>query len=139
MKKIEKNGRTFKVIPESKVVIGTQERSSVWNDMDGISVAHKRVIVNAIDELYDDFYDDDVIKVKAKCDKRDEFSEKAGINICESKLARNNHRILAKRYDRAYRILTECANFVYKRCAYHMAKIKAIDDDLEKTYGGKIS
>ena len=75
------------------------------------------------------------LEAAAYCDERDTFDENVGMDVCAAKLDYKQHMKLAKRYDRAHRLLLETAHIVYGLCMKHYEKAQAIQDDMVKTYG----
>lgn len=131
MKKINIRNKTFKAIPEQKIVYGEMPLKWIDGDMKmGIKDIYKLVIIAAVGEK-----NADTIKAKAYCDERDEFDERIGTEVCSSKLEYKNHIRLAKAYSRAFRILTEASYIAEKLCRRHFNKANAIEDDLIRHYG----
>lgn len=146
MKRVKKDNKEFKIIPEAKMVTGEKYPKLIESDfIYGVKEAERGVIGAAGDELdiiWDSYswIDEDeekeiTIHANAYCDERDEWDEKTGIEVCSSKLDMKNHYRLAKQYSRIYRLLQETAATVYRLCELHLKKAKAIEDDLCNHYG----
>ena len=134
MKRVFRKGKEFKIIPENRTVIGKQDKQEVYKDLDEATKKVGSIISYVEDLIYGWDYVEPVVAT-AYCDPQDEFDEERGLNVCEEKLDFKQHIQLAKRYSSIYRLLMETANYVYKKCKAHLDKAKAINADLEKTYG----
>ncbi len=73
----------------------------------------------------------------ATCDARDEWSEKVGINIVDSKLAWKNHMSLLRKYRSIRKTLLRIIAKIDRVAEIHYKKAKAIKEDLENYYGGE--
>lgn len=131
----EFRNKEFKIIPD-KAITGEKKRKDLWDDVNGVSIIKFKTILAAGDYIYPN--DRQPLKAKAVCDERDKWDEKVGMDIVSAKLDYKDHKQLAKQYDRIFRLLTECAWWVYRRLCWHNDKMKAIATDMEKMYGVKL-
>ena len=143
MKKVTEKNKNFKIIPEANIVKGKTRRKYVCDELHGIKLLHRNVIWEALmkeDNSYDTkcfvpYYDSIDLEAYAYCDRKDEFDEQIGLNVCAEKLDYKQHINLARQCARAYRVLMESADYLYKKCQFHLGKAQAIQDDLADTYG----
>ena len=135
-KEVTFRNKFFKIIPEAKRVIGwmVAKDEDNYKDLSGIKDEHRELLVHAM-YPYCDWFTGDAIKSIAVCDDRDTFDEKIGIDVCSAKLEKKNHLKMARKYDQAHRRLVESTQIAYAMCMYHYNKAKAIEEDLERTYG----
>ena len=117
MKKVEIKNKSFKVIPEARIVQGKMVEKDVQHDLKrGIKQIHKSIINDLSLDLNPQKVFWPTIKrlicATAYCDENDEFDEKTGIEVCSAKMELKNHKKLAKQYDKMHRILLEAANIV---------------------------
>lgn len=140
MKKVTIKGKTFKIIPEAKLVQGEMMEKGYEKDLRiGIKPIYKSIIAFAIrlDEYLrrHTFNEEKTIRANAYCDENDIWDEKRGLEVCSAKLELKNHRKLAKMYDRVSRDLQEAALIAQSFCFRHEDKAQAIEDDLCRTFG----
>jgi len=133
---MRREDKTFTVVPEAKMVIGKGDFYIDQAIKDISSV--KKNSAKLIYEWLWDHLDATHVKVKAKCDNLDKFDEATGVDICSSKLDMKAHLRMARYYDRLHRFLIETANEALKLCVKHQTKAMAIQDDLDRTYGGDV-
>ena len=143
-KQVKVRNRTFKIIPEKKVVEGMMPGKNIDDILDcGIKRKYKDLISRAASNLTEDkygyWYDvigcPDDVKATAYCDDKDVYDEKIGIEICSSKLDWRQHLKLAKLYNRIAKDLQEAALIAQSFCIKHDEKAKAIEEDLCRMYG----
>ena len=144
MKIVSTRDKKFKIIPETKKVIGTMPMKWIGKDVQGVNSTQRSIISMGMSVLFplNDWLPfgcdrEDTVTATAVCDERDEFDENKGIDICSAKLELKNHLKLAKAYDRFNRVLIETSNVVSRLCIKHALKADAIKQDLEQYYGGK--
>jgi len=142
MKKLNIKNKRFVVVPEKKMVVGRMDRKPVVYGGSNCKPLHRELLkfaCNAITwqnfDVFDGFGE---YKAVAKCDNRDEFNEKVGIDICEEKLEMKKHLRIARVFDRVHRLLVETGMVAYQECVKHVNKANAIKEDLERMYGGDI-
>ena len=143
MKIVSTRDKEFKIIPEKKKVIGTMPIKWIEKDIHNVNSTQRSIISMGMSVLFPDILDwlsfwglcEYKITATAVCDKRDEFDESKGIDICSAKLELKNHLKLAKAYDRLNRVLIETSNVVSRLCMKHALKADAIKQDLKRTYG----
>ena len=140
MKKVTIKGKTFKIIPEAKVIQGEMAEKGYEKDLSiGIKPIYKSILRYAIvnDKVFrrHSLNETDIIHANAYCDENDTWDEKRGLEVCSSKLELKNHRKLAKLYDRISRDLQEAAIIAQSFCFHHEDKAQAIEDDLCRTFG----
>ena len=140
MKKVTIKGKTFKIIPEAKLVHGEMMEKGYEKDLRiGIKPIYKSIILVAI--RFDKYLrrhtlnEEKTIHANAYCDEKDTWDEKRGLEVCSAKLELKNHRKLAKMYDRVSRDLQEAALIAQSFCFRHEDKAQAIEDDLCRTFG----
>ena len=143
MKKLNIKNKRFVVVPEKKMVIGRMNTSPVGFDGSSCKPLHRELLRFACDQIAWQSYEmsgnfDGEYKAIAKCDDRDEFNEKVGIDICEEKLEMKKHLRMARVFDRVHRLLVETGMVAYQECVKHVNKANAIKEDLERMYGGDI-
>lgn len=139
MKRVIIKDREFKVIPEARLVAGSMPKKYMQDEIHEVDFNHLLTLISALscfrDKEYDQTFGEDILYSNAYCNEDDEWDERTGIEVCNSKMDYKQHIRLAQECDKAYRLLTECADWMYKRCAHHMKKAELIDDDMCKTYG----
>ena len=138
----DKNGRTkksFKVIPENNVVVGKSFQLSLLDELGDfctkteIDFLPSYIVFDGAEEY------GSIRKMnyaKAKCDPRDEWNEKTGIDVCSAKLDLKEHLRKAKKLDKALVIMNSIMRKMEDLCQKHKQKAKAIRKDLEDYYGG---
>ena len=143
MKKVIIKDKEYIINPEEKMVIGKMDKDPRIHLGDNYKQSHKMLMAYAHeiishDELMRYFMDGENLeyKVIAKCDERDEFDERTGVDICEEKLERKKHLHQARVLDRMHRLLVEAGVIAYNECVKHINKANAITEDLERMYGG---
>lgn len=124
----------FMVFPDNGIVKGRVFKKPIGLDLDGCRKDAKNMIYHAIYSLKMD-ETPEYYKSIAKCDERDEFDEKKGIDLVGEKLDRKQHHKLAIKFRRLYLLFLECAAFCMARYEFHNEKVKKIDEDILKTYG----
>ena len=138
MKKLKIKDKTFKVIPEARLVQGEMPtKGAEYRDLRrGYKPLCKRIIINCIRAVAPDMYHyDHITHANAYCDEKDTFDERTGIEVCSAKLEMKNHKKMAKAYMRLHNVLIETANIAYGLCMEHADKAKAIEEDLVEHYG----
>ena len=139
MKKIKERNKDFVVIPEAKMVKGEMFTNYIYRDMlMGIKDEYREVIASAIGydgklRLIVPFLD--CVRATSRCDERDEYNEKSGIEVCSAKMDYKAHMKAARIYDRVYRRLMETSEIVRRLLERHLKKAQAIEDDMARTYG----
>lgn len=140
MKKIKERDKDFIVIPEAKMVKGEMATNYIYRDMQmGIKDEYRDIIASAAIgyggklRLIVPFFDS--IKATSRCDERDEYSEKIGVEVCSAKMDYKAHMKAARIYDRVYRRLMETSEIVRRLLERHLKKAQAIEDDMARTYG----
>ena len=139
MKKVRIKEKTFKVIPEAKIVQGKMPIKWYQKDMArGYKPLHKRLMMFGMDMLYpliSDWSGDFFVHANAYCDEKDTFDEKTGVEVCAAKLEMKNHMKLAKAYAKLYVLMSDTMRDLAELCYEHSQKAAAIEHDLVKTYG----
>lgn len=143
MKRVEIGNKSFKVIPEARLVQGEMVEKSIEKDLKaGIKEVYKNLIRCASNNYVEDFNIVSLFNVvpnkivaNAYCDDNDEFDEKIGIDVCAEKLEMKNHIKLANILDRISRDLMDASLIAQSLCVKHDDKVKAIEEDLAKMYG----
>ena len=132
MKRRYDNRKSFKIIPEAKIVVGRSEGSRI--NLSHIKQSYIDILELAATILHT--YDGpDVFYATAYCDDVDEFDEDTGVDICTAKLDLKKNRKIAKRYDRIHRLLIEAATIAADLCMKYERKALAIEDDMVRTWG----
>lgn len=127
--------KSFKVFPDKGVVRGRVFCQSISSEINGCSKDIEKIILHTIYLLgIDDDYPK-YISCFSKCDDRDEFDEKKGIDLVGEKLDRKKHHKAANRFRRLYLLFLECAAFCMAKYEFHDKKIKRINEDIVRTYG----
>ena len=75
---------------------------------------------------------DCVVDATATCDKEDEFNEKTGKTICESKAALKYHQKMYDRYLKVAWLLKKISDRMMKFVELHQKKIERLEKDLEQ-------
>ena len=140
MKLVKNRDKTFKIIPETKMVHGIAPKKYVMDELDGVDESTKNVIVSALCCCENDIYrylcsKNETVEANAYCDEKDVFDEKTGILVCSAKLDHRNHLKMSRKIRKAIKILHKSIEFLEIKLAFHEQKAKAIEDDLVRTYG----
>lgn len=137
MKKLKIKDKTYKIIPEARIVCG--EMPTKWaeyKDMRrGYKPLYRKIIVSALRILVPQYCKYDTMYATAYCDEKDTFDEKTGVEVCAAKLEMKNHKKMARAYYRLHEALDECSRIAYGLCMEHTDKVKAIEEDLVEHYG----
>ena len=123
-----KYGDKFYTIFERDGIVSANTTKKKVEDFPNVDQRHNYVLWMAADQCA--AQEDDWYWAVAKCDDRDEWDEKVGIDIAGEKLDLKNHTRLAKKYDQMHRLLMECATYCYAHCMHHYEKANKIEDDL---------
>lgn len=145
MKRVEIGNKSFKVIPEARLIQGEMVEKSIENDLKaGIKEKYKKLIRFA-GSNYECAFNimfintarvaANAVVANAYCDEKDEFDEKVGIDVCSEKLELKNHLKLARLYRKIARDLSAAAMIANNFCTKHEAKAMAIEEDLVRMYG----
>lgn len=135
MKVIEKDGKTFFIVPETKTIVGTMYRKD-WAAYKDFSETNDKIawIIKDSTDLLDNHKR---VNSVAICKDSDEYDEKIGMDICSSKLELKSHKSISNAYEVAYRRLQEAANKAFDLHCKHLNKEIAIKQDLNDYYGGE--
>ena len=106
-----KYGDKFYTIFEQEGIVSANTTKRKIDNFPNVDSRHDYVLWMAADQC--DAQEDDWYWAVAKCDERDEWDEKVGVDIAGEKLDLKNHTRLAKKYDQMHRLLLECANYCY--------------------------
>lgn len=130
--------KKFKVIPENKVVVGEAYQKGLFDELADICTeAELEVIpINIKFDGLDQNLDAAVTYAKAKCDPRDEWDKKVGIDIASAKLDLKEHLRKARKLERMLVVMNSAMRKIEDLCQKHQQKAKAIKKDLEDYYGG---
>ena len=82
-------------------------------------------------ELFDDFF---IFEATSKCKKGDVFSEKVGIDIVCTKLARQYHKMYMNNYAADIRYLESILKELKELHAFRERKVLNIEEDLKRQY-----
>lgn len=133
MKRVNKHGKEFKIIPEAKLVRGETNKKLLVHELDGLPEMHRDIIQCISMWRFNHMHDRTF--ANAYCDDKDTFDENVGMMVCAAKLDKKNHLYLAKECEKIYEILMDCVKYLYNKREWHLEKAKSIEDDLIKTYG----
>jgi hypothetical protein len=127
--------KNFKVIPENKIVVGGMYTGGIWMEFVDTCTADE---INCLPEFI--INDSVVSKVNAiaKCDPKDTWNEKVGIDVASAKLDMKEHKRRVRKCERLLKVLNSLTKKTEEICYKHRAKATAIEDDLRKYYGGDI-
>lgn len=120
------------VFPEINLISGNTKREIIRSFPE---MPNKKAIILGVAANICGANEEGWYTANARCDDRDEFSEKVGADIVREKLDRKNHLWLARKFDQMHRLLLECANYCYGRCMFHAEKAANIEKDLREYYG----
>ena len=136
MKKVTHHKQTYKVIEEASLVTTSQPKKNVISDLvSRVNMSVRNLIYDAmcLSGGYD--YFDEPVVANAYCCADDEFNERTGIDVCESKLALKQYKQLLRQCDKAYNLLMKASAAIRDRRQDYRSKIDSIESDLERTYG----
>ena len=137
MEEVRIKSKEFKIIPENRLVHGSMPMKWIERDMKkGIKPLYKLIIKLVFSFVYpDETLVGGTVFANAYCDEKDVFNDKTGIDVCSAKLEYKNHMRLAKAFLRVCDIFYDCAEIASRFSREHVGKARAIEHDLEKTYG----
>ena len=131
--------KTFKVIPENKVVIGEMIAPAIWSEFFDVCTDDE---IDCLPEfILKDPMSNGVIstvKAVAKCDPKDTWNEKVGIDVASAKLDMKEHKRKVRKCERLLKVLNSLTKKTEEICYKHRAKATAIEEDLRNYYGGDI-
>ena len=133
MKRLQKNNKFFKIIPENKTVYGKSIKKSTLNEVNSIMTDRELEVLPwyIIDDVDKSFYH----TAQATCRDGDEFDEKIGMDVVAAKLDKKNHEWMARKYDHALQDMQSAMRKLEDLCNKHLKKARAIEKDLEEHYG----
>lgn len=124
--------KMFKVIPEHNIVVGESRQTSLFDELANVCTrAELDCIPGSI--VLDG---EGVNHAKTKCDPRDKWDDKTGLDVCSAKLDLKEHLRKAKKLDRLLVVMNAAMRKMEDSCQKHKSKAKAIRKDLEDYYGG---
>ena len=124
--------KSFKVIPENNIVVGKGAQTSLFDELSNVCTKTEldfmpvTIVFDGKNTNY----------AKTKCDPRDEWNEKTGIDVCSAKLDLKEHLRKARKLERALVLMNSVMRKMEDLCQKHKTKAKAIRKDLEDYYGG---
>lgn len=128
--------KIFKVIPKNRIVVGDGVQTSIEEELYDVCNSKE---VSCIPAAFLDgpfFFDDEWNHAVAKCDPRDEWNEKTGIDVVSSKLDYKEHMRKARRLEKTLVVMNSLMRKMEDLCQKHQKKAAAIRKDLEDYYGG---
>ena len=136
----EKPGKVFKVIPENNVVIGEGRQNNLFKELSDVCTNKEIECIPYyiyFDGLEGKYFDEKKRNhTKAKCDPKDEWDEKIGIDIASAKLDLKEHLRKARKLEKTLVTMNSLMRKMEDICQKHQKKAKAIKKDLEDYYGG---
>ena len=138
MKVIHRGDRVFKVIPDAGVVVGEAQQSSIFDELNDVCTFSEMncIPINICMDSDEIGFTYKYNKAKAKCDPRDKWSEKVGIDIVSAKLDMKEHLRKARKLERTLLTMNSALRKIEDILNKHLKKAKAIRKDLENYYGG---
>lgn len=124
--------KSFKVIPEHNIVVGEGVQTSLFDELSNVCTETELDFM-PVTIVFDG---ENINYAKTKCDPRDEWNEKTGIDVCSAKLDLKEHLRKARKLERALVLMNSVMRKMEDLCQKHKAKAKAIRKDLEDYYGG---
>lgn len=128
-------GKSFKIIPENKIVVGQGEQKGFMEELSDVCT-NKELLYMPVKFVDDDLHVEDYNYAKAKCDPKDTWNEKTGVDIVSAKLDMKEHLRKARRYEKALVTMNSLMRKMEDLLDKHLKKAKAIRKDLEEYYGG---
>lgn len=130
--------KRFKVIQENNIVVGEGVQTSVFDELSNYCT-EAELDCMPCNIVFDAVGIDDTMKfnhAKTKCDPRDVWDEKTGIDVCSAKLDYKEHMRKVRKLERLLVIMNSAMRKIEDLCQKHQLKAKAIRKDLEDYYGG---
>ena len=130
--------KEYKVIPENLVVVGYALRKGIFDELVDVCTEKEldcmpwNIKFDGLDELHRPTF----ATAKAKCDPRDAWDEKTGIDITSAKLDLKEHERKARKLEKTLVVMNSAMRKMEDLCQKHKQKAKAIKNDLENYYGG---
>lgn len=132
-----KSVKNFKVIPENKIVVGEMLTNGLSDEFADICTENELDCVPEF--IWGEGYIDEInIKAIAKCDPKDAWNEKVGIDVASAKLDMKEHKRRVRKCERLLKVLNSLTKKTEEICYKHRAKATAIEEDLKNYYGGDI-
>lgn len=131
MKKVTRDNKTFKIVPENKTVYGTGKKKDLSYEICSTFTKYEHEVLPS--DLY--IVPTSNIYSKAVCSEGDHFDEKIGIDISSAKLDLKNHEYAARKYDWVIKTMISAIKKLEDLSERHKKKAKAIRNDLERYYG----
>ena len=111
-------------IPKS-IVKETEEKTSKMTSFLVNEIFQKLTMSKSSNPLY---------KAVAKCDNRDDFDEKIGIEIAATKSDLKYHIAMRKKYMRVLKVLRKACDEIESLAVYHQKKVRNIEDDIKRCF-----
>lgn len=130
--------KSFKIIPEHNIVVGEGVQTSLFDELSNVCTETELDFM-PVSIVFDGIASDGGENnnyAKTKCDPRDEWNEKTGIDVCSAKLDLKEHLRKARKLERALVLMNSVMRKMEDLCQKHKTKAKAIRKDLEDYYGG---
>lgn len=128
----------YKIIPETKTVIGEMYRSSLMNEVrQSCSDVEELIVMNASDTCAIELCVPSAkVRAKAVCKYPDEFDPEIGMAIVEAKLIERDHEWKSNELFRISKVLGNLSEKLNKMEDRHYRKAYSIRQDLWRHYNG---
>ena len=120
------------MIPENKIVVGEGLQTSVYDELNDI--CNQQEIACIPDKLFVDGRG--INQAKSKCDPRDKWNQKTGVDVVSAKLDYKEHMRKARKLEKTLVTMNSLMRKMENVVQTHYKKAKAIRHDLENYYGG---